>query len=269
MSYTAIDQSAQGGDVVCLIKYTYGSTIVRHTTDGADYVADDGTYLAVQGGIDCSDIESTEEKVRNNPTLKVSREYPIAELFRVASPSYVVGVTIREVHRGDTDYVVRFKGRVTTSKWNGALAELSLISLEESGGADGLKMKCQRHCEANLFGDGCGLNPDDWDHSATVSTIDGLTIVVSSVDGALNYAGGELKWVSGGVTDSRMIETQSGTTLTLIRVPYGLAVSDTVTLYPGCDHTYTTCDTVFSNRLNYRGRPHLSTKNPMAGQSLF
>ena len=46
-------------------------------------------------------------------------------------------------------------------------------------------------------------------------------------------------------------------------------LSDAVTLYPGCDHTLTTCDTAFSNSLNYGGFPAIPQKNPWAGDPVF
>jgi hypothetical protein len=49
----------------------------------------------------------------------------------------------------------------------------------------------------------------------------------------------------------------------------GIAVGQAVTLYPGCDHTTTTCDGKFSNLNNYGGFPHIPTKNPFGGSPIF
>ena len=82
------------------------------------------------------------------------------------------------------------------------------------------------------------------------------------------YAGGVVAFTEGGITDYAYIEEADGTTLTLDLPLYGAEASETVTIYPGCDWTMSTCDTVFSNSVNFGGRLHLPDLNPVT-QSAF
>lgn len=275
MTYTLIDTSVQDAEPVWLYRFARNTRIWRFTSDAADYVGDDGTYLAVPGGIDCDDIESSQDQVRNNPKCTVSREMAIAELFRVASPTDVIGVTVREVHRGDTDYVVRFVGEVSGCKWDGGKASLQFINVVEAANSPALKFAATKGCQAVLFGPGCNLDAADWEHTTTITAIDGLTVSVDSVDPALPYQGGELLIEDeDGNFDRRMIELQDaddGTLLTLTRrLPATIEVGAEVVLRPGCNHTITGhCLTVYDNTDNYRGRPHFAGKSPMDGKAVF
>lgn len=276
MTYLTIDQSVQDGAPVWLYTFARGTRVWRFTSAPYDYVGDDGTYLAVAGGMRCAEIESSAEKVRNNPECEVSREHPIAELFRVASPTDVISVRAREVHRGDTDYAVRFVGEVSGAKWDGAKAKLQFISIIEAANGLGLKLACTRGCQAMLFGPGCNLNSEDFEHATTITAIDGLTVTVDSVDPALPYPGGQLLVVDDdGNFDRRMIEghetTSDGEVLTLTRrLPANVIATDAVVLLPGCDHTIEGhCLTVYDNTINFRGRPHFAGKNPMGGTAVF
>jgi hypothetical protein len=69
--------------------------------------------------------------------------------------------------------------------------------------------------------------------------------------------------------ERRLIVSRSGLVLTLNR-PFSsaVAVNDAVTVFPGCDHTKTTCNTHYNNILNYGGFD-MPTKNPFEGPPVY
>lgn len=281
MTYLTIDQSTQDAEPVGLLTFSRGTTEWYYTTDPADYEFESEIYQAVAGGFDLPDIEATREAVRNRVKIDVSRENPIALLFHRASPTDAIGIIWREVMRGDTDVVVRWVGRVSGCSWDArGRATLECVSVEDdSNEPNGLKFAISLTCQADLFDDYCGLDRTDWDHATTVVSVDGATIEIDSAGFAnsndyLPYDGGEIVFTdANGNLDRRMIESidTSGANpvVTLFRPFTDLIASDAVTLYPSCDHTIETCQSVYGNKLNCRCRPHLSTKNPMNGQGIF
>jgi hypothetical protein len=90
---------------------------------------------------------------------------------------------------------------------------------------------------------------------------DGLTITVSEADPfADGYfaAGGLLEFGS----YRGFIVAHTGSTLTLFRAVPGLAASSSITIYPGCDRTLSTCNTTFSNAARHMGFPLIPTRDP-------
>lgn len=264
--------SSQDARPVWLYDFARGSRVWKITTDKNDYLADTGLYEAVLGGIQCDDIETSQDHIRNNPEAIVNREMVIAEMFRAATPTDVISVRAREVTRGESDYRIRFVGEVAGCKWDGAKAKLQFINIVEAANALGLKVACAKGCQANLFGVGCNLADYDWDHDTVIDVIDGLTVTVNSVDPALPYQGGEIRVADAyGNYDRRMIIGQDGNILTLARrLPDNIIVTDAANLLPGCNHAIDGhCLTVYNNTDNYRGRSHFAGKSPMDGKAVF
>src|SRR5690606_41566748 len=58
---------------------------------------------------------------KNDLTLSVPYNFPVALLFRVAPPSDVVNLIVREIHRSDSidnEAIVKWRGRVLNARWN-------------------------------------------------------------------------------------------------------------------------------------------------------
>ncbi len=57
---------------------------------------------------------------------------------------------------------------------------------------------------------------------------------------------------------SRTVKSHlTGSITVLSPWPFAVAVSDTFSVVPGCDHTQTTCTTKFSNVIHFRGQPYI------------
>jgi len=266
VTYAAQEISVQSGAPVELYTFSYGSSVWRYTSRESDYtdasVSPNVTYTSA--AIGRSAIEASQEQARNSLKLTMPRSLAVAELFRVSPPTEAVALTVRRVHRGDTaSVVVAWMGRVLGCAFNRATAELNCEPITVSLARTGLRRIYGKACPHVLYGaSGCRLSKTDFDHATTVSAISGVTLTVGSI-GAYNYSGGFVEWVDdAGDTQRRFIESHSSTALTLLQAFVGIATSDAVTIYPGCDHTLTTCDTTFSNSANYGGWPWIPTKNP-------
>jgi uncharacterized phage protein (TIGR02218 family) len=75
------------------------------------------------------------------------------------------------------------------------------------------------------------------------------------------YDGGELRWTSGanaGQTVAVCSWDATTSTLTLfLPALYPIEVGDAVTIRPGCDKIFATCQAKFANAVNFRGFPHV------------
>lgn len=274
MSYDTEELSVQDGAPVELYDFSQGPSEWHYTSAELIALTVDGTTYT-SAPIERTSIESTPENARNALKLTVPRNFPVAELFRVAPPSEVIDLTVRRIHRADAegspqDLVVAWIGRVLSCEFSGAKATLQCEPISVSLAHTGLRRVFQVGCPHVLYGAGCTLSKTDFDHATTVVSIDGNVLEIASSDGAYSYSGGFVEWVNDdGVTERRFIETAvvgdgspARMELTLMQPFAGIAVSDAITIYPGCDHTLTTCNETFNNALNYGGFPFFPGKNP-------
>lgn len=273
MSYDEAEISVQDSAPIELYTFYRGDRVWRYTSSETDYTdtTTDPDEVYTSASIDHGNIEATREDVRNNLDLVVPRTFEIAEFFRIIAPTTIISVVLREKHRSEDQIVVRWMGRALACDFDGSKATIHCEPISSSEKRDGLTLKVSRSCQWALFGDGCTLDRADWDLDTTVTAIDGSTLTVAALD-AVPYAGGDIEWVDAdGDTHIRFIESFDDVTLTLTlnRPFYGIAVTDAVNLSPGCAHDMNTCDTVYSNSINYGGRPHMTTKNPMNGDGIF
>lgn len=131
-----------------------------------------------------------------------------------------------------------------------------LKSLEK----DCLKKTVQKGCNHALFDSGCSLDQTTFEVEAVITEITGNTIKAiefSGFDDQYFYLG-ESKLVKGGRTRKAMILDHVGDTIkTQIPIP-GLAVGDTLKVYPGCDKQAVTCLRKFNNVNRFAGAPYMS-----------
>jgi uncharacterized phage protein (TIGR02218 family) len=163
-------------------------------------------------------------------------------------------------------------GRVLNCEWRGGEAVLHSEPVYTSIRRNALRRHYQRQCPHVLYGAACGVNQTLFKTIGTVANISGSVIQVNAAGGFDDghFAGGFVEWnSSAGVSDNRLITDHISVTLTLTAPIIGLAVGDTVNLYPGCDHTLSTCKNKFSNNLNYGGWPYLPLLNPFGLTTLY
>lgn len=270
MTYDTIERSVEGGAPVELYEFTRGTVVSRFTSADADHTLGANSYTAAP--LKRSQIESSVERARNAITVTCARNFPIADLFRVSPPTDIITLTIRRVHRGDTDAAVVWVGRVLNCSWDGAQATLSCEPVLSSMRRIGLRRKYQRQCPHVLYQQGPGLcNVTRAAHSTTttVTGISGTQLTVNAL-ASKPYGGGFVEWTQpSGSVERRFITSFTGLQLKLSQAFQGIAIGNTVTVSPGCDHTQATCNSVYSNGANYGGFPFIPNKNPFDGTPVY
>jgi uncharacterized phage protein (TIGR02218 family) len=267
MTYDTIERSHQSGAPVELYLFARGEQVWRYTSADTDVsrAAETWTSTVLQR----TAIETNPEQSRNAITVTAPRDFAVADLFRITAPTDVVSLTVYRYHRGDADTAVIWMGRVLNVQWQGAQARLSCEPISISFGRTGLRRLYQTSCPHVLYGSGCRLNKADFARVCEVDAISGYTLTVDGLD-AMSYAGGFVEWdVGDSNIERRFIRSFSGLVLTLAQPFQGLEVGNSVTVYPGCNHTMQICNDDFDNLVNYGGMPFIPSKNPFDGTPVF
>lgn len=270
MTYDASEKSLQSGAPVELYEFTRGSAVSRFTSSDVAFTLSSNTYTSAT--LRRGKIETSAERARNSISIECARNFPIADLFRICSPSEVIGLVIKRVHRGETDAAVIWTGRVLNCSFEGAQATLQCEPASTSLKRPGLRRLYQRQCPHVLYvqGEGqCNVTRATHSTSTTVTSISGLVLGVAAL-GSKPWAGGWVEWEEvSGVFERRFISSFAGLNLTLSQAFQGIEIGDSVTVSPGCDHTTATCSGTYSNLPNYGGFPHMPDKNPFDGTPVY
>lgn len=116
-------------------------------------------------------------------------------------------------------------------------------------------------CRA-ILGDGrCKANLASFTASGTVNTVTSRQVFISTAmtQAAGYFSSGEIVWLTGANAGRHMeIKEFSNTQFTLVLpMPNAVTVGDTFNAIAGCDKTFNTCFSKFSNAVNFRGEPYV------------
>lgn len=224
-----------------------------------DIVYDGETYTPEV--VSRSDMVQNNEINRQDIELRVEPSNPIAQLYYHNPPEVVVTVTI---FRKENDcFLTYWKGRIVATKSTDWECIIQCESVFTSMRRTGARARYQVQCRHALYGTACGVDKSLYAVAGTVSSVNGTSIGVSSAGG--DFIGGMIEF--NGIF--RFIVGQTGTTIRLWRSMPGLEVSDSVTLYPGCNRTLTQCHERFNNAENHGGFPWLPYSNPFQNVNIF
>lgn len=114
-------------------------------------------------------------------------------------------------------------------------------------------------CRAELGDQRCRVAMAGRRRFARVVAADGAVLTLDASEPAAGaYAGGRLRWLSGGNSGLEdAIGVSAGTTVTLRREPRFAAAGALVEVSEGCDKSIATCAARFGNAANFRGEPYL------------
>lgn len=269
MTYDIRERSVQDGAPVELYEFARNAKIWRYTSAEQDIGDSSESWVSVP--ITRTAVETNTESARNAIKLTVPRNFEIADLFRISPPTDIIALTVRRFHRGEDDDVAAiWIGRVLNVSFEGVRAVMNCEPVSVSLKRQGLRRLYQKQCPHVLYGPGCLVDKTAHDHLTTITGIDGVTVTVASLL-SKPYAGGYIEIADAdGNFDRRFIRSFSGTTLTLnFPVGPGVGESDSVIVYPGCNHTMEMCDTDYSNIERYGGFPFTPQKNPFDGTPIF
>lgn len=145
-----------------------------------------------------------------------------------------------------------FDGKIKRVVLQGKEATVKLASADDIFELEFPQRTHQRDCNNTLFDNTCGLLRSNFE-TAVTATIIGNTLVHPDFIPLGNdyFKFGHVNLSDG--SDSRMIMSHIGDTLTL-RFPFDTALSSIpVKVYPGCDKTEDTCKNKFNNFENNTG----------------
>lgn len=269
MAFDTYETSAEDAAPVELYAFTANGSTYRYTSADEPIVYGGHTY-AVEP-LQREAIEDTTEIAKAELRLTCALDFPVAALFTPYPPSDVVTLSVRRMHRGDTEAALFWVGRVLTVTWEMATARITCESALTSLRRPGLRRAYQRTCPHIVYGTACGVNASSFDSSATISSVDANELVSSdfSTLGSGYLAGGYLQATIDGIVHKRAIRTHVDDTITVSHPLPGLEASDVVTVFAGCDRTISTCLAKFANAASFGGFPHIPRKNPFDRSSVF
>lgn len=219
-------------------------------------------------------------------TMPINEEF--CEQFRLSGsvPSDTVWLRIRRVHAGDLSYADPTQPTIIPDAlviWIGSVnginqmdeltAKVRCSMLSASLRRGGLRYGYQKNCPHVLYAPNtCKVNKEDFRVTGDVLSLDGFVIGVDefSLHDEGWFNGGFIEYtIPSGMLERRMILTHTGSEITIMGLPVGMAVGDTIHAFPGCDRTVDTCVVKFDNLANMGGFPHSPGRNPFDGNPVF
>ena len=274
MTFLAKELSTDSGSPVELYEFVYQNVYLRYTTAADPQVYNGNTFTpyALKRGNIAAEAVTYDQALE----LTAFQDFPPAQLFRVQAPSAVLHLTIRRKHNFDTDneFAVLWIGKVLNVSWgDGSQVTLTCQSDLASMKQLTLRRPYQLGCPHPLYGIGCYVNPVNYAITVTSFAANGRIVTAQGLASyPVNYfAGGYLKYPNAlnGITEVFAIRQSAAGVLTLALTPTGIETAATMTAFPGCDHTTSTCANTFDNLDNFGGQPYIPGTNPFAGTQLF
>lgn len=264
-TYTDMETSAAGGQPFELYEFANSAGTIYYTSRAE--VWHDGGIIYWPLAITRSSLRQGESVPKDAVTLTVARGSDLAQALMALAVGEVTTVTIKRTHAGldPGEAVTVWKGRITGQAPEEEKYVVAAESIYTSIRRQGLSMKFELTCVWPLYGTGCGVNRQLYRTDVSVAVVDGVSVQLSGSFSAGYLTGGILEHEGAG----RFIKAQSGVdTVTIARTLPDLATGDTVSVYPGCDHTVDTCRNKFGNLNNYLGFPWIPKQNPFDGRIL-
>jgi uncharacterized phage protein (TIGR02218 family) len=240
----------------------------QYTSADKEQVYDGRTYLprtVSRGAFDRND-----EAGSSTVEVRLDRDLKVIDQFTVGPSLAPVKLTILRRHRVDENVIVLFKGVVANVVLAGEEAILTCVSPLSADEKSIPREIIMRTCPHVLYGERCQVNPNDWAFNYTIDSwwIDHWVIsnIMTWPYTATSFTAGIL--VKDSTGESAFIQKHYWSSMFhshriyLMTPIAGLAASDEVTIYMGCDRKHTTCRDVFDNIPNFGGFPLHPERNP-------
>ena len=280
MTYLATETSIELGSPIELFDIRYMDTEWNYTSGDVQF--NDPvlvkTYTPI--AIARSNLEFSSDFSRMPLELRIRHDIPFLDLFRSASPSGVISLTIRKFHRldGAAEIITVWKGRIRNANFIESEVQLTCLPIRASVERMGLRRTFQFNCPYALYSgpSECGVDKTLFAVTGNVSAVSGSNVTIVGVNAfaAEYFSGGFIEYTNSvlGNVERRMITSNPGgsNVVTLVSPPLNLTIGTTAIAYPGCDHTLATCESKFSNSENFGGFPNTPTnKGPFAGETIY
>lgn len=225
--------------------------------------------------IKMSNVLQSSEINKDGINLTFPRTDSFAQQYISYEPEFITFLNIYRGHvtQSSDEYAVYWKGRVVGAKAEDNSIVITNESVFTSLRRYGMRAVYQRICRHNVYIGLCRLDLNNFATAgtATAYTTNTVTAAVFATQPDGYWLGGILEGPDGG---KRYIVGHSGTTVTLwapiqsINDDIDNLGSASINVYPGCDKSDITCETVFNNIVNFGGFPLLPTRNPFDGRSI-
>lgn len=267
MSYDAIDSSIEDGSVVELYEFVQGVSRYTYCSTEEAVLYQSQIFKPFAGSR--KSIKQTTDVLKDTISFVFPRGDVFASQYLGFAPDELVTVAIYRGHTTDVlgEFNVYWKGRVIGTKTSGNEISIDCESVFTSIRRPGLRARFEYNCRHSLYSAGCNVNREAYKTTGAVINVSGVNV---SVQGAANLGNG---YLTGGMIItpsgvSRFITSHIGDDLIISRPFSDLQGGTIVSVYPGCDHQMTTCQSKFSNLDNFGGFPWVPTKNPFGGSSI-
>lgn len=284
MSFDTEETSDQRGRPVHFVRFSRQSKEWLYTNTDQNIVFNAQTYTAAP--LKIPNIPQGWDAQGEEVQISLPASATLSQYLDIRNPTTAITVTIRKGHLAEDEATGAFTAPLLIDCpiiWVGELTGIarpqinervfSCITRSASTRRNGLRLTWSRNCPHMLYERGCFVNKAAFaTNLATITVIDGVSLSATEVDApADNYfSGGFLEWNSeAGVIERVGIDTHVGAVLTLLGSTFGIAGGTNYKAYPGCDRTATTCNSKFSNILNYGGINHMQGRSPFDGNPVF
>lgn len=171
-----------------------------------------------------------------------------------------------------------FSGEATSFAMRGSVCKVQLKAGGRAFGQTLPRVVVKPGCNACLFDPSCGLSRSAWEFSANVVEYHPGFPYLLELSGLAKVGGGSVpssaQWFAGGA-----VKIGTGDAVEFLPVMQSTAVSGgafsillpgeprvipsgSIRLWPGCDGSYATCSTKFSNRSRFYAFPFMPIANP-------
>lgn len=269
MTYAFYESSVDWGSPIECFRFTGPNETYLYTSHDTPVTILAETFqpVAAERGATrvVSDSESnTSFELTIDSNAKIVRDY----IYSLVAPNSLL-VEIFRVHDGsnfDTDHVKIWKGFLSTIDVSAEMARLTIPSLFSRA----MQNECpnisfQNPCNHVLYDEKCRVSRAQYIMTAIVQQVAGSVLRVDSTLFGLNdLAGGEIQCTRTG--ERRTVHANQDDAVQISYPFSDLQIGDEVSVSQGCDHSFETCKTKFSNSLNYGGFPSIPVDNPFEGE---
>lgn len=281
MAFDTYENSNFDGVPVKLYEITYGGDVWRYNSSDRNLTVGGVEYLSVP--ISDDGFTQSGDATAETLTITCPANLEIVRRYRGTPPSSVIIVKVRELHYDDTGYIggglasvpIMWQGELSAVReQDDATALLTANMLTISFKRGGLRLAWQRGCPHFVYDSNCRLNKASFAVTVTATAnATALTVATDLSGHAANYFdGGFVEWTDPdtGSVETRGIELQAGQVLRLLGTIDNIeGTSSTFKIYPGCRRTIDYCNSVFNNRANYGGVPHIPGRSPFDGNPVY
>jgi uncharacterized phage protein (TIGR02218 family) len=259
MAFETYELSVEAGSTVELYTLAMGSTVYRMHDSVEPTISYSGDEYA-RTQISRGSISTGQEYLEIN----LPGSHPFTLSFAAIAPGQTASLTISSYHRAEpTDVRVIYKGVVRSVAFtqNAAMSALSLIPINEAFDREIPERTFQAACNNVLFDADCKVSAGSYVFSGPIAAITDNVVTITGLLTAKGTAWATGGYISYGVLDYRLVLDQSGDDCTLVLPFHEEVLSKSVNVYAGCDHSIATCQSKFSNEINFGGCPYVPTKN--------